>query len=368
MEIKAHTTLRIIAASCLMFASGSAALAQPAEAHRADWLYRAKWGVFCHYTASQVGWRKKMTAEEWKKTITAPDFNQMYQQISALPPIEMSSEEWNGIVDSFDVEALARQLQEIGAGYFVITIGQNSGHYCAPSAAYDKYVGVKPSKCSRRDLVADLYEALEPRGIKLMVYSSGMAPMEDAAAIKGLKWEKGNVRNSEFLMRWQEVIREWSLRWGNKVMGWWFDGCGGDDALFFAPDAPNFTSFAAAARAGNPDSILAFSHQNIGISRTCPEEDYTGGEVNDPLTVKCTGRWVDGDQWHMLSYLGLWWYFADKPRFADEQVIDISRDIVQEGGVVTWDVTITPDGRIPEAFANQLKAIGKALKDTKRGM
>ena len=45
-----------------------------------------------------------------------------------------------------------------------------SGYYLTPNAAYDRLVGTTPSKCSRRDLVADLYEPLHRRGIKLMVY------------------------------------------------------------------------------------------------------------------------------------------------------------------------------------------------------
>ena len=43
-------------------------------------------------------------------------------------------------------------------------------------------------------------------------------------------------------------------RWGQKVWGWWFDGCYFADAMYRHPDAPNFASFAAAAKAGNPDA------------------------------------------------------------------------------------------------------------------
>ncbi len=37
-----------------------------------------------------------------------------------------------------------------GAKYLLFTIGQNSGHYCTPNAAYDRIAGITPSKCSRR--------------------------------------------------------------------------------------------------------------------------------------------------------------------------------------------------------------------------
>ena len=40
------------------------------------------------------------------------------------------------MVDSFDVEALAGQLNAIGAKYFVLTLGQNSGYFNAPNGEY----------------------------------------------------------------------------------------------------------------------------------------------------------------------------------------------------------------------------------------
>ena len=90
-----------------------------------------------------------------------------------------SSEEWNRLIDGFDVEKLADQLTKVKAHYLFITLGQNSGHYLSPNATYDRLVGIRPSKCSRRDLVADLYKALEPKGIKLLVYLPAGAPSKD---------------------------------------------------------------------------------------------------------------------------------------------------------------------------------------------
>ena len=79
-------------------------------------------------------------------------------------------------------KGIARQVQSVGAGYYQISLGQNSGYYLSPNAAYDRLTGIQPSKCSRRDLVADLYEALHKRGIRLMVYLPSGAPAQDHAA------------------------------------------------------------------------------------------------------------------------------------------------------------------------------------------
>ena len=53
-------------------------------------------------------------------------------------------------LDDFDVEALAAQLESAGARYLVLTLGQNSGFFNAPNAAYDRRTGYR----SRRALLA----------------------------------------------------------------------------------------------------------------------------------------------------------------------------------------------------------------------
>jgi hypothetical protein len=71
------------------------------------------------------------------------------------------------------------------------TIGQNSGHYCSPNATYDRIVGITPSKCSRRDLIADLAKTLSARNIRLMVYLPSGAPGADPVARQKLGWRWG---------------------------------------------------------------------------------------------------------------------------------------------------------------------------------
>jgi len=219
---------------------------------RAAWMKEARWGVMNHYLADWIARRER---------------------------IRMSVEEWNNLIDHFDVEGLAKQIEAVGAGYYLITIGQNSGYYLAPNATYDRYVGIRPSKCSRRDLVADLYEALHKRGIKLMVYLPSGAPGGDRVAVRALEWQRGAHRNREFQLKWEEVIREWSVRWGKKVVAWWFDGCYWPNSMYRSSEPPNFASFAAAARAGNPDSLVAFNPGVVPrILSLTPHEDYTAGE------------------------------------------------------------------------------------------
>lgn len=301
-----------------------------AQSPRTDWFQKAGWGVFTHYLADTVADGEKTSAQKW-----------------------------NALVDGFDVEGLASQLASVRAKYYFITLGQNSGHYIAPNPAYDRLTGIRPSRCSKRDLVSDLYAALERKGIRLLVYLPAGAPDRDPAAMKALGWRSGPYPNREFQTRWEQVIAEWSKRWGSKVGGWWFDGCYWPNIMYRSQAAPNFASFAAAARAGNPHSIVAFNRGVIyPIISITEQEDYTAGEINEPERVRCPGRWVDGAQFHMLSYLGSNW--ARSPvRFDAGQVVKWTREIMSKGGVVTWDVPIQANGLIPQVFVDQLKALGQ---------
>ena len=44
-------------------------------------------------------------------------------------------------VDQFDVDALAAQLESVGAKYFVLTLGQNSGFMNSPNPTYEQVTG-----------------------------------------------------------------------------------------------------------------------------------------------------------------------------------------------------------------------------------
>lgn len=316
---------------------GAGVTAQPAN--RANWMQdpRYSWGVMTHYLAD---WQ----ARDHGLTMT-PAF-------------------WNKLIDGFDVEGMAKRLESVGAGHYQISLGQNSGYYLSPNTAYDATTKADPSKCSRRDLIADFYEPLHKRDIKLMVYLPSGAPDKDESAMKALEWKKGAYPNKEFQLKWERVIAEWSQRWGKKVAGWWFDGCYYPNTMYRSASAPNFTSFAAAARAGNPDSCLAFNpgviYRFMGMS---PEDDYTAGEIDKPEMAgvrRDQGGRVDGVQIQMLSFMGETWG-SGKPRFTTEQVIAYTKKIRDAGGAVTWDVPVETDGTITQPFMDQLAALGKAF-------
>ena len=338
---------------------------------KADWFSASKWGAMFHY---------------------------LNKPASSNIASDTTSEEWNRCVEEFNVSRFINQIQSTGAGYIIFTLGQNTGHFCAPNPVYDEIMGIHPSRLSRRDLIAEIAGAL-PSGVRLIAYLPSQPPVcypEAVSAFEcmpswdasawGLKktWPDSrsvNDRLSGCQRKWEAVIRYWGETWGENVSGWWIDGCYFVDKLYHHVDEPNFTSFARALRAGNPSRILSFNGgTKLPIGSISEEDDYTAGEMDKALPI--FHKWLHPDAkglvprytllrpegtpllvevknslpYHYLSFLGDWWGEGD-PRFPDDLVAIYTRYLNSHGGVVTWDVPIGMTGEIAPTFLRQLSGL-----------
>jgi hypothetical protein len=313
-------------AGCLLLVLSLRGQATPNNKNT-DWFRDAKYGVFMHFLPSDAASLAR--------------------------------------VGEFDVEALSRQLETLGAKYFVITLGQNSGFFISPNATYDRFTGYAPGeRCSTRDLPLDLYRVLSPRGIRLMLYLPCQTPNQDALAQKAFGLAQGQRDqpiNLEFAGKWAQVIQEWSDRYGDKVAGWWFDG--GYEHVQFNEAIGEV--YAQAVKHGNPKAIVTFN-PGVRLIHYTQAEDYTAGELNEPFDVLPASRWVEGSQWHALTYLGSNWSRRDT-RHPTERWVKWVSTAVANGGVVTldmgpnWDPKAGPIGSLAEAQMAQVQAIKAAL-------
>lgn len=325
-----------------------------------SWM-RRRWGIFVHYLADTA---------------------------SNTATIALTADDWNRRVDRFDVERFADRAAAAGAAWVGFTIGQNSGFYCSPNPIYDQYVGRDPSRLSRRDLIADLASALARRGVRTMAYLPSHAPALDRQAVHALRctppWDSSawgirpdqldaaeraacDDRVSEFQRRWQAVVAHWSQRWGTLVSAWWFDGCYHAERMYAHGDAPHFASFAAAARAGNPQALVAMNPGVVLPVRplTGSDEDFLAGELAGHLPVPVHGRWPgtadggtsDGRQVHYFTFMGPWWGAGTQPRLPDGIAAEWTALATSAGAGVTWDIPVADDGTIPDAICQQLDAI-----------
>lgn len=267
-------------------------------------------------------------------------------------------------IDSFDVEGLANQLAEVQAAWFCLTLGQNSGWYLAPNDRYERIAGYpKNERCAARDLPLELGKALARRGIRFMLYLPCQTPNRDLQAVKAFGLPEKPVNGDRKLTRpfvdeWARVIETWSVRYGDSVSGWWFDG-GYRWVGFTDEDA---AVYAAAVRKGNPKAIVAMN-RGVSMGRGTAVDDYTAGEQNEPFDKKCAGRWSDGAQWHVLTYLGKTWG-EPSVRASNETWYTWLRDVTDKGGAVTIDVSprskeggLNPRGLIHPDHFRQLKAV-----------
>lgn len=269
------------------------------------------------------------------------------------------------IVKQFDVNYLADQLQESGAKYLIITLGQNSGYYISPNKIYDDYTGyASGEKCSERDLPLDLYKALSKKGIKLILYLPCQVANRDSRAqlAFGLTpYPSNRPVNIDFAMKWSQVIQEWSDRYGEKISGWWFDG--GYSELSFNNEI--FSMYSNAAKHGNPKSIVTFN-PGVKLIHYSIAEDYTAGETNKPLNVVPKSRFLDGSQLHIITYLDESWG-KTTPRYTPNEWSNWIKQVTKKGGVATIDCgpnlnkNKAPIGSLSPEIMAYLKAIKSSI-------
>ena len=304
---------------------------------RTDWFSQAGYGVFVHYL---VG----------------------LQNNEAKPNSLGKQTTWDQCVKEFDVEAFADQVAQAGAGYVIFTMHQITRHLAAPNATYDRLTGYKPGEaCATRDLVADLYGALHPRNVRLILYWTGDGPRGDRQAATGLGYPYrggGHAKvTTEFVRNWAAVAAEYGERYGDKIAGWWCDGC----YPRIGYDKEKLAILARGLRAGSDRRILAL---NAGVQDKVraysEQEDFTTGEQNHFKDVP-TGRWVHGEQWHVLSYLGGGWGMPGS-KYSRQQLIDYVYACNRVGGVVSIDVMLRRDGRLDGPQLEILKALRPGLK------
>jgi len=295
-------------------------LAAPSQAaaipHETDWM-SGRYGVGFHYLQNWMSATKN----------GGPD-------------------EWNAAVRSFDVRRFARDVAATGARWVIFTVGQNSGYYCAPNSVLDHYSGYRPGeRNSTRDLPKAMADALAAKGIKLILYLPSNAPKLDERIARGFgltrKASDGNwFVDRAFVAKWSRVIEEWSRRYGTKVAGWWFDGFYGSRDGFVGGDA---RTYAEAARAGNPDAVVAFNPGANRLRQVAPVQDYTAGEAGD-LRLRCAARLVRSAQCAIFVPVGSWG--GGTIRYTGDEIVDYTNRQLGVGGAMTWNLGVSVDGKV----------------------
>ncbi|HXE54551.1 MAG TPA: hypothetical protein VN541_16130 [Tepidisphaeraceae bacterium] len=346
-----HTGFFVAAVCAVCAASAYAATANT------QWMRDGRYGLFLHYQYRiLLGYSVR----------THPQFPQ---------PSQMTAHQWNEFVDGFDADVFARQMAEGKVGWVIFCIDD---HYfawpCAPNSAFDRFTGYGPGeKCSRRDLIMDLANALNARGVKLICYFAGLngymkAPKVLAGLMDGGRGGMNEKRqpSAECRKRRLAVLKEYADRYGDKIAGWWFDGMQRDT---YDGAEYGWHTIDSIVHTADPKAVVAFSFgDNEQGCLVKGLDDYTAGDTwsRQDLTRLIPSRLPaqNGILWHGKIYCGNVYHGqGDANQFTDQELIEWIKTCNRQGGVCTLDWPFDPKTGLLKDFGfQQLKRIARAVK------
>ncbi len=291
---------------------------------RANWLKEAGYGIFCHWTTHSV-----------------PENGEKKNHADAIR--------------DFDIDTFAKQIIDTGARFLFFTITHADMFLPFPSKEMDEII---PNHTSERDLVSELYEKLNPHGIKLCVYFNGEG-CTDPAWSEATQFYNNPRVHAEYCYKITEAI---SRKFGDKICGWWIDCCyepgicGGRGLRY------DYARYSEALRAGNPDSIVAFNFRGIetwGSEWGRNIADFQAGEENDLSHLPNGADSGEGGlQWFALCWMDDFWVHEKTgepaPVHSNEKVLNYIHRVKENGGAFAYNVAPYQEGRISAKTMEQL--------------
>ncbi len=312
-----------------------------------------KWGVFFHYLERSMNERTcPLSMGRWS--------------------------DWDECINDFDCNAFAKQLNKFGAGYVILTIMQLGRYMIAPNAAFDKLTGYEPGQaCAKTDFIEKMHNALSKYDIDLFLYFTGDGPANDTKAKIGFGGiDHGSWVTDEFVEKWASVAREYSMRYGDKIKGWWLDGA----YDFIGYDEKRLQVMYDAMRAGNPNALVGANYFGCldGRARIYYEvqppvfdDDYSAGEVVVLGDLPTEGdKRFENKVWQISSpmsvggdYIIHGGWSSPGSRYSAEFLRNYIDTVNDRGGVVTLGLAIYRDGHIDPEQCEILEKMARLKKN-----
>jgi alpha-L-fucosidase len=307
--------------------------------HKTDWFKNAGYGIMVHYLNSL--------------------------QNTKMPWNNNKITSWDSCVNAFDANKFAHDVNATGAKYVIFTVQSTDEYFCAPNITFERITGLKRGTAtSHRDLINDLHKSLSAYNIDLMLYVTGNGPFKHFGAMESLtnnNFHNRVVNNAfqvsrPFVITWSKVLREFSVRYKDKVKGWWVDGA----YAFIGYNDITLGILASGLKAGNKKAIVAFNPSpKETVSYYSNHDDYTAGEIYH-INSKPKTRMLKKVQWHATTFLGADWGRSEV-RFKGDELANYIKSCNKNGGVVTIDVFLNRDGSLNK---QQIDALQKVEKRT----
>jgi Alpha-L-fucosidase len=304
------------------------------RAHQAntDWFVKAGYGVMFHWT----------------------DFTQ---------PRQGEKKSYKDAVDAFDVNAFANMIDEMRAGYVVLTLNHAHPHCAAPIQSWE---AIHPGWTTRRDLLGDLADALEARNIRFLLYINSPI-LTKLGNIGPTGLYQLTFSEEQFAEIHRDVLGEIGARYGKRLAGYWFDSW--YQSLAAYPDVP-IDAVYRACKVGNPERITCFNFWIFPV--LTPYQDYWAGELNslhNPFASRYIQRGAGkGFQAHgLLSMLESWVHAKPgpipAPQFSAEDLIAYVRANVEHQAVTTINIGIYQDGTVEQSSMDMMRQLRRAIRE-----
>jgi hypothetical protein len=273
---------------------------------------------------------------------------------------------WPKMIDDFNIEKFADMVQSTGARYVIWSPVWRSFYFPAPIQSIEQAM---PGHTSERDLIGDLADALNRRGIKLMLYFNGSALTNFRGA------DPNQVgTDAQFRKIWIAITTEVGKRYGNRIAGWFID-----EGWYPSP----FEEENRALKAGYRRRLVSFNDWirprttdfqdvefgegfnglNDGAGKLFPDGPPAGGDgiyVEGPHKgLQAHGMFVlDGPDW------GIWRpdTVIAKPKLTEEQIVEMARDAKVHHVAISFDILMYEDGTVSPASLDAIKLFGKTIR------
>ncbi len=167
-------------------------------------------------------------------------------------------------VAAFNVTSFAAAAAAASASFVVFTATWASFYLPAPIVAVDD---ILPGRTSQRDLLGDIIQALQERGIQLILYLH--YGKDDPQW-----WSASRFPSSDWWKSWCDIVREIGQRYGKNLSGWWID----DGSTGYYPWRAPFRKMWRALKHGNRDRIVGYNQYYFPTPTKL--QDFIAGELS----------------------------------------------------------------------------------------
>jgi len=264
-------------------------------------------------------------------------------------------------VRDFDVKRFADMVEETGAGYVLLSGTRAKFWFPGPIPEIEK---ILPGRTCERDLIGEIADELNRRGIRLMIHLGWPAMDPDYVRVTHYVDADKTIWARHFCSIVSGIGRRYGVRLSGTYLACQFE-------TYLYPYKVPWEAMTIAARTGNPNRLVTFNHWIF--PKLTEFQDYWVGESNGLLLhppepgVFRTGPQA-GMQPHMLQYLDDSWEHLKPdtaikaPLHTTEELINHVNLLIENRTVATLNVSIYQDGTISPATMEQLRALRAAIR------